>query len=172
MSFIGINGIVKAKASADWPSSPGQIVSSSVEGRSSTGDVGRSRTTYHADIVYEFLVGGMTFNGTRVAYGDYGSSSSSHSTRIVDRYPKGKSVTVYYMPENPEECLLEPGVHAQAWILPGLGLICFAAGGVMVYCCRLRKTGNNRDTSSQQISDNRAVFDPTQSDDPIALETQ
>ena len=76
------------------------------------------------------------------------------------------------MPENPEECLLEPGLHAQSWILPGLGLIFFAAGSLMVYVCCLRKPSSNRDTSSQQTSGNRSLFDPTQSDDPIAMKTQ
>ena len=172
VSFIGINGLVKAKASAGWPSSPGQIISSSVESRRSTGDSGRSSTTYHAEIFYEFSVAEITFNGTRIAYGDYGSSSPSHARQIVNRYPKGTSVTVYYMPENPEECLLEPGLHAQAWMLPGLGLIFFVAGVLMVYFCCLRRTSSHRDTSSQQTSDHRSSFDPTQSDDPIAMETQ
>ena len=114
IAFIGINGLVKAKASVDWPSSPGRIVSSSVESHRSTGDSGPRRTTYHAEISYEFSIEGITFNGNRVAYGDYDSNSPSHATRIANRYPKGKSVTVYYMPENPEECLLEPGLHAQS----------------------------------------------------------
>ena len=172
IAFIGINGLVKAKASVDWPSSPGQVVSSSVESHRSTGDSGRSSTTYHAEILYEFSVEGITFNGTRVAYGDYGSSSSSHARRIANRYPKGKSVTVYYMPETPEECLLEPGLQAQAWMLPGLGLIFFAAGGLMAYFCCLRTSSGNQGTSSQQTTGDRSLFEPTQFDDPIAMETQ
>ena len=172
VAFFGINGLVKAKASVDWPSSPGQIVSSSVESHHSTGDSGESSTTYHAEILYEFSVEETTFNGNRVAYGDYGSNSPSHARRIANRYPKGKSVTVYYMPENPEECLLEPGLKAQAWVLPSLGLIFFAAGSLTVYFSRPRTTSSNQDTSSQQTSGDGSSFEPTQSGDPIAMETQ
>ena len=171
-ALFGIHGIIKAKASVDWPSSPGRIVSSTVESHRSTGDSGPRSTTYHAEISYEFSIEGTTFNGNRVAYGDYGSNYPSHARRIANRYPKGKSVTVYYMPENPKECLLEPGLKAQAWILPGLGLIFFAAGSLMVYFCRRRTTSSNQDILSQQTSGDGSSFEPMESGDPIAMETQ
>jgi type IV secretory pathway TrbD component len=38
---------------------------------------------------------------------------------------------VYYMPANPEECLLEPGIKAQSWFLPGFGLVFFVVGSLM-----------------------------------------
>jgi len=145
VAFVGVRGLVKAKASVDWPSSLGKIVSSSLESHRSTGNNGRSSTTYHADILYEFSVEGTTFNGTRVAYGDYGTSNPSRARRIVNRYPKEKSVTVYYMPENPEECLLEPGVKLQAWFLPGLGLVFFTVGCLIAYFPRPKKTSDKRD---------------------------
>ena len=141
IAFVGVRGLVKAKASVDWPSSQGKIVSSSLESHRSTGNNSRSSTTYHADILYEFSVEGTTFNGTRVAYGDYGTSNPSRARRIVNRYPKEKSVTVYYMPENPEECLLEPGLKAQSWVLPGLGLVFFIIGILIAYFSRSGKTG-------------------------------
>ena len=140
--FFGVRGLIKAQASVDWPSSSGKIVASSVEHHRSTGEKG---ATYHADILYEFSVGGTVFNGTRVAYGDYGSSSPSHARRIVNRYPEKKVVTVYYMPENPEECLLEPGVKLQAWFLPGLGLVFFTVGCLIAYFPRPKKTSDKRD---------------------------
>ena len=84
--------------------------------------------TYHAGIRYEFQVGGATFNGNRVAYGDYGSSSASHARGMVDRYPMGRSVTVHYKPGSPEECLLDPGMKGQTFVLPGIGLIFLFAG--------------------------------------------
>jgi hypothetical protein len=131
VSFFGVRGLVRAKASLDWPSIQGKVVESSVERQRSSGSNGGS-TTYQAEILYEFIVDGTTFNGDRVAYGDYGSSNPSHARRIVNRYPKGKSVIVYYMPSNPEESLLEPGVKGQSFFLLGFGLIFFTAGSLMV----------------------------------------
>jgi len=132
VAFFGIRGLLRAKASTDWPTTQGTVVASSVERHRTTGSKGRSSsTTYHAKILYKFSIEGTTFNGDRVAYGDYGSSSSSNARQIVNRYPKGKSVTVYYMPGNPEECLLESGLKAQSWFLPGFGLVFFIAGSLM-----------------------------------------
>ena len=131
VAFFGFRGLIRAKASTDWPSTQGRIVESSVEShRSSSGSNGSS-TTYHAEIMYEFAVNGVTFNGDRVAYGDYGSSNPSHARSVVNRYPKNKTVTVYYMPDKPEECLLEPGVKGQSFFLPGFGLVFFIVGSFM-----------------------------------------
>lgn len=131
VSFFGLRGLGRAKASAGWPTAQGTVMESSVDRRRSSGSSGSS-TTYHAEILYEFSAEGTTFNGSRVAYGDYGSSNPSHARRIVNNYPKGKSVTVYYMPGNPEECLLEPGMKVKSWFLPGFGLIFLSAGCLMV----------------------------------------
>ncbi len=131
VAFFGIRGLVRAKASMDWPGTPGKVIESSVGRRRSSGSNGGSSTTYHAEILYEFTVESTKFNGNRVAYGDYGSSNPSHARRVVNRYPKGKNVTVHYMPGNPEECLLEPGLKGQSWFLPGVGLIFFVVGSGM-----------------------------------------
>jgi len=131
VAFFGIRGLIRANASTDWPTAKGQVKTSSVE-RQRNSHKGKSSTTYHAKILYKFSVAGTAFNGNRIAYGDYGSSSSSHAKQLVNHYPQGKSVTVYYMPKNPEECLLEPGLKLQSWFLPGFGLISFFAGIMMV----------------------------------------
>jgi len=59
IAFFGICGLIMARASAGWPTSPGQIVSSSVERHDKRGSSG-SRTTYHGEIGYEFSVERLT----------------------------------------------------------------------------------------------------------------
>ena len=127
VGYAGWLGLAKARASTGWPTAPGTVVASSVERQESRRNR-KTSVTYHAGIRYEFQVGGATFNGNRVAYGDYGSSSVSHARGIVDRYPMGRSVTVHYKPGSPEECLLEPGMKGQTFVLPGIGLIFLLAG--------------------------------------------
>ena len=131
VAYFGFRGLVRAKASLDWPSAPGKIIASSVEKHRSSRSNGRSSTTYHAEIRYAFSVDGRSLTGSRVAYGDYGSSDPDHAREIAGRYPVGKPVTVYYMPENPEESLLEPGLKWQAWMMPAFGLVFFFVGGLM-----------------------------------------
>lgn len=123
IAFFGIQGLIRVKASLDWPSTQGKVISSSVEQNSNS-----KSTTYHAEILYEFDVNGTTFKGNCVSYGDYGSSNPSHAQQIVNRYPKYMSVIVHYMPGNPGESLLEPGVQIQTWFLPAAGLVFFTLG--------------------------------------------
>ncbi len=130
-AFFGLRGLVRAKASVDWPATEGTVAESSVERKRSTGSRRGSSTTYHARVRYKFSVDGTVYSGDRVAYGDYGSSNSSHANGVVKRYPEGKQVTVHYMPGNPEECLLETGAKAQAWFLPLFGLVFFTVGILM-----------------------------------------
>jgi len=84
------------------------------------------------NVRYEFSVEGTTFNGDRVSYGASGSGDTAYATGIVQRYAKGTSVTVYYMPGNPEECVLEPGLKAQSWIIVGVGPLFLTVGILMV----------------------------------------
>jgi hypothetical protein len=136
---LGARGLIRARASEGWPTAEGTVVSSGVEQKRSAGRRRRGGgRTYHAEIVYEFTVDGTPFKGTRVAYGDFGTSRSAHARRIADRYPPGTPVTVHYMEDDPEECVLEPGMKAQALALPGFGLV-FAAVGIFAVTRKVRR---------------------------------
>ena len=65
----GFRDLEQAKASVDWPTSPGKVLSSSVvEGLRDDDGV-----TYYANVVYEFNVNNTTYSGKRIAYGYFGS---------------------------------------------------------------------------------------------------
>ena len=124
-TFDGTYEIVKAKASVNWHSTEGKIIASEVKLSSADG--------YNADIVYAFSVSETVYTGKRVTYGDY-SSDCSHAYHLVSRYPEGTIVTVYYNPDKPKECVLEPGLKWQRWtaILPLMGLFFVIIGCLML----------------------------------------
>ena len=128
ISTWGVQNLLRARESLDWPKASGQIVSSHVSTDRSKESDGVS---YRARIEYEFLVKQRKFTGTRIAYGDYGSSFRSVHEEIAKRYSKGKTVEVFYRPSDPKECLLEPGVKGQTWYLPFFGLV-FIFPGVLI----------------------------------------
>ena len=47
-----------------------------------------------------------------------GQSDASHARKTVEAYPVGKAVTVYYMPDDPREAVLEKGLHFKTFFLP------------------------------------------------------
>lgn len=128
---IGVHGLALGFASRSWPSTEARILQSKVERE--TSGTGKDRSTsYHAKVTYEFTLDGVTYRGDRVAAADIGRGKSVHARRIVTRYPKGSSASVYYMPEKPSKCLLEPGFQGQTFILPSAGLIVLLLGGVFL----------------------------------------
>jgi len=143
---IGFGGLTpfRAQASKSWPTEPGVVVSSSVERREGRRE-GLRDATYYGKIQYEFSVNGVTFKGNRVAYGSVGADESDYARRVVSRYPEGAAVTVSYMPGKPEECVLEPGLNNESWLILLAGLI-FCVGGVAAIVCT-RERGPHPDAA-------------------------
>ena len=95
---------VVKQASKDWPSTAGKIVKSRVELSS-----GRDIATVEPVIAYEYQVGGRQYQCDQIHSGDkiFESISKEETYDLVDRYPVGRDVTVYYNPDNPAEAALE-----------------------------------------------------------------
>jgi len=117
-----------AEESASWPSVQGTVLSSSA----SVGGGYRSPTTYGVAIRYRFTVDGRTFEGRRTAFSPQFSWQGSQA--MVDSHTPGSSVLVYYRPEDPETCVLEPGGRAETWVAVVLaltGVVIAALAGFM-----------------------------------------
>ena len=132
---IGIRGVVLARASTDWPHTVGRVVSSTLE-------YDDERTAY-SRILYEFDLNGTRFQGDRVHYGGYRSRGDSYALNLVKQYPEGREVAVYYQPEDPEACLLEPGLRWHVWLLPGFGAVFLIIGcGLLAVVPKLLQGGS------------------------------
>lgn len=129
---IGFKKVLVAAASKNWPTVPGVVVESGVAANPPAAgaprQVEQATTSYGAHIRYEFSVDGKKFQGERIGPADYSASYKSRVDEVAARYPKDGEVTVYYQPSNPAECLLEPGVAFQTWLLPALGVVLLAVG--------------------------------------------
>lgn len=123
----GTLSLMEAKESVDWSTTPGTVLSSSVYD-STSHDVDVKESAYHADVIYEYYVDDKLYSGDRIAFGDYGPVDSSHAEDIVSRYLVGMDVTVFYMPDSPDESVLEPGMTAQSSYVLGFGLLFFIMG--------------------------------------------
>ncbi len=130
MLVFGIRTLILAEASRSWPTVRGKISVSEMGVHSD-----EKNTTYSADVVYDYTVHGTQYTGSRVAFGLISTSSTSRARRILNRYPRGKEVVVYYDSSDPEESVLEPGIHGATWFLPGIGLL-FTVVGAAVFLFR------------------------------------
>jgi hypothetical protein len=114
----------KAEASKSWPSTLGVVEVSDV-------DVSRDDdgTTYAADVVYVYRVGDHEYRGAEIqAGGSVRSSSRSSALKVVNRYPVGTDVAVYYDPADPTEAVLQPGESAGGSLAWWMGLVFLGVG--------------------------------------------
>jgi hypothetical protein len=92
--------------SRQWPSVTRKIIQSKVD--KSPGSYRASSPSKKALIVYRYQINNAYFSSDRVLWG----SQTYHfgfnePDRLVNKYPVGKSVTVYYDPKKPSEAVLE-----------------------------------------------------------------
>lgn len=116
-------GHLKPLATLKWPSVQGEIIDSKVESYKIGGD--RPTQRYGVSLEYEYEIKGQSFTGSSYSYGPDGPDpivdetgyvdTETEATAFLPQYPKGKTVTVYYNPDNPREaCLLVGGYNP--WI--------------------------------------------------------
>ena len=93
----------KHQISLAWPSTTGTIVKSRVEVS------GGENATVSPRIIYEYEVSGRPYRSEQIRVGGvYLTGPTNRSAYdIVDSYPEGATVTVYYDPAAPQESALE-----------------------------------------------------------------
>ncbi len=126
---VGAYQIYHGMESTAWPTVRGVITVAEL-GKHIDRDLDNNSTdtTYSADISYDYLVDDQAYVNGSVHFGSMSSSDPSMARAMLQRYPVGKTVTVFYNPERPQQAVLEPGVAGVAWVLPALGLL-FAVVG-------------------------------------------
>jgi hypothetical protein len=141
VSWSGVTELIKAEQSESWPATTGLILDSHIQVRYGRG------VTHTPAITYEYQVGGETLISKSILFGDT-LGDERHASRIVDRFPRGASVTVHYDPSNPASSVLEPGVFPIAWFRPSFGIFVL----IMAISAASTKLLNNRKEPSRAFS--------------------
>jgi hypothetical protein len=125
--------ILKAQKSRSWPTASGTVLDSGMEAHQSRDEDGDIKTTYGATIQYKYLVDGQEFQGNRRTFSNVRTSSVRNTEKILERYPLGSSVDVFYDPDDPSSSVLEPGVGAGTYILLAvpIGIFVFGIAGIL-----------------------------------------
>ena len=103
----GVWTLIRSLRCEHWPTTEGVIEQAELKYHSSDHGSG----SYSASITYDYQVAGVHYPGTRLAFGEM-SSSSGYAQGILDRFPVGKKVRVYYSPDVPQLAVLETGWQA------------------------------------------------------------
>lgn len=104
--------------SYSWNSARGKVTESRIK---------RSYSKDSSDqliIRYQYQVKGKTHYSDRIHFGDFSMLFGMSKRSVVKRYPKGKSVDVYYNPDNPKQAVLEQDLKLSAYIGIVVGMFC------------------------------------------------
>ena len=94
-------------ASESWPTATGRIVRSEIEKQTRTSGEGADKKNTLKEspkVSYQYQLEGKTYTSDNISF-----VSTGHARQVVSRYPAGKSVSVSYNPDNPEQAVLIPG---------------------------------------------------------------
>lgn len=122
----------RSDVSADWPSVQGKIITSEVVSWLDTSRRSGSKITHEAKVSYRYFVKGRGYSSNRVSFDQLGPTAGKEYPReIVDRYPEGKGVKVYYDPADPGVSVLEVGDTRGGFLWIKLGAFFFLLGLVI-----------------------------------------
>ena len=115
IAFI-LRDLQRSAQSQDWPEVKGRILSSESV-REDTGE----GVLYRAEVKYEYVADGVRYEASRIRFGA-SPRSQDRADKDANAYPKGAEVYVYFNPDKPDVCVLEPGVK------PGFSVLGFVVG--------------------------------------------
>jgi hypothetical protein len=120
----------KAKKAAEtWPRTNGVVEKSELSVRRDTDSDGSSSTTYAAHVVYRYQVGGMDFSNNAIGFGSSSGGRKKAKKKLLE-YPVGKSLVVYYHPDDPSKAVIEPVATSFGVLLAG-GILLIISAVVM-----------------------------------------
>jgi Protein of unknown function (DUF3592) len=131
VSGWGLFELKQARESSGWPSTPGTITRSAIH-QVANNKENQPETTYYPHIQYRYAVFGKGYTADRIAFGSPSGGDQGQAQKIVDRYFTGKTVTVYYDPDDPSVAVLNAGDRLQAHVMIAAGVM-FAAGGIFFF---------------------------------------
>ncbi len=92
---------LRADASKKWPRASGTVTASVLEKSP------EHKRRYRAALQYSYRVGSKDYQSTRIFWGG-NEGREKHMASVVETYPAGGKVRVFYDPKNPAEAVLDP----------------------------------------------------------------
>ncbi|HLD65721.1 MAG TPA: DUF3592 domain-containing protein [Pseudomonas sp.] len=106
--YFGVMQALEMGSARTWPSVTGTITRSHIDStKKSQASNSNSRREYRVRAAYDYQVAGAHFTGNRIEIRPTRYSMRQNAERELADYPVGKTVTVYYDPENPEKSVLK-----------------------------------------------------------------
>lgn len=110
--WVWATSVVNQIRTLSFPSVSGQVISSEI-----VEEPGDETVLYRPDVKYGYVVGNGEFVSHQISQWAESSSFKKESQKVVEQYPVGRQVTVYYSPRDPSHAVLEPGFHPNNFLV-------------------------------------------------------
>jgi len=132
---LGLSNVNRAVASSHWPRTVGKVVRSDTREQHDVDKKTRAVSViYSADTVIQYEVAGKPYSTNLIHFGQtLGSGDASEAELQRLRYPLNGAVPVSYDPSRPWIAAARPGLHAEAFWLPGAGLAFLLPAAVALF---------------------------------------
>ena len=118
---FGLWAINKGMQSENWDKGTATVTSSEIEKKESRSKDAqgftRTSTSFSVRVQYTYTVEGSSYEGNTIGFGTMSHNEKSDAQEELKSYPKGKTIVVYYDPENPSDSVLKKGVFWPMYIV-------------------------------------------------------
>lgn len=122
----------KAKDSKRWNKVRGLIIKAFTDEFCIPGE----QSSFKAKIRYSYIILDKEYYSNRIYFGDFlRDSFSIMSKKMVNKYKKQDVVDVYYNPDNPNDSVLQQGIHFNVIFIFISSLVLISIGIVLL--CRI-----------------------------------
>jgi len=131
-----VKGLINGYLSKTWPSTSGTIITSEIS-MTLISHYAHYREHYTPLIEYSYTVNNVVYTNNRLDLGKQISGPPQFLGRIINAFPVGSEVIVYYDPEDPMSASIEPGIATSTYLHTGTGslflVIAFISFGLSFY---------------------------------------
>jgi len=93
--------------SSNWKGTSAVITSSKVR-RDWDKNQGTPKTLYWFEVQYNYVVDDKTYQGERYTFhGNPSFSNKIEAEKLLEEFPVGKTITIYYQPDSPQESVIK-----------------------------------------------------------------
>jgi len=145
--FLGLKDVYLAYRTLNYHETEGIVLKSEIVKKVSHSEKGTS-ITYEPRVFYQYRVGSRVYQNDGIRKKMKGLSSSySWANGIVNKYPAGKKVYVYFNPSDPQDSVLEKGIYFEQFfkLIFGLSFLLFGTLFLMIFLASRKKKKDYRE---------------------------
>ena len=130
-----------ALGSTAWPQTEGEVIATRVVERARVSPEVDISNEFEPVISYSYRVDGESYTGDRIDLSlSLSFSTPGEAQAVLDRYPIGSRVQVYYEPGNPDNAALETGMALSTFIPFCSGIFIFLGGAYLAFTMLRQKS--------------------------------